>query len=139
MISVSLKRPVGQGAVLIIDARPFHEYLKTLGCIEENGKIANGPHVYRDRPIDPDADQVTSAALLRTGGPHTFDLSTQYGAPPNMDRILKLLDRDTLHATVRKIVDHYRPIEIQVSIVAKPARPATVAPAAPLGDVGGEL
>ena len=136
MISVSLKRPVGQGAVLIIDARPFHEYLKSLGCAEDNGRITNGPHVYRDRPIDPDEDSITSAALLKTGGPHTFDLSAQYGSPPNMERILRLLDRDTLHSTARKIIDHFRPIEIQVSIVAKPLRPVASATAA---DIGGEL
>ena len=138
MISLSLKRPVGQGAVLIIDARPFHEYLKSLGCTERDGQIENAPHVYRGRMIDPDEDRLTTAALLKTGGPHTIDLSTQYGSPPNMDRIMKLLDTDALHDTARRIVDHYRPIEIQVSIVAKPLRPIST-PSQSSQDIGGEL
>lgn len=125
MISLNLKRPPGGGAILIVDARQFHDYLRTLGCVNDSAGqyLANKPYVYGSgRMVDVDNDALTSNVLVKLGGPHTIDLTAIYGAPPNADRIFKLVDRDALQNLARSVVDHYRPIEIQVSIIAK--RPA---------------
>jgi hypothetical protein len=131
-IDVQIKRIPPSGAILTLDARGFHDYLRTLGCTpDERGQFFAGkPYVYRDAMIDVDSDTLTASALLKLGGPHTVDLASLYNGPPSMDRLKSLVSKANLHALAMRIVDHYRPIEIRVSLVVKPVKvivPATEA------------
>ena len=120
MITLNVKRKGGR-VFLLVNAKGMHDILDSIGVPAVNG-------VYSDRPRATDlvANRTThiisTEALLRKEYPAEFDLSVVYGAdhPPNIANLQRLTE--SAFEQTRKILEHYQPIDITVSIQAGPKK-----------------
>lgn len=98
---------------LVVDAKPLHDLLTQMGVPIEDTTFANRPGA---RHAVASADfQLSTEVLLRRAYPHTVNLSAIWGEPPTIPQLRKL--GESIHTAVRKILEHYRPIDISFSVV----------------------
>ena len=101
---------------LVIDAKPLHELLERMGVKTEGG--ANGS--FAGRPgarfsVASSDFQVSTEVLLNRRYPASYSLSAIWTEPPTIPQLKKL--GESIHTAVRKILEHYRPIDISFSLV----------------------
>lgn len=117
MVNIKFLRENGR-LMLSVDSTGLHEILDSIGVQTEGSPLR-----YRDRPYAVDAvANVTSytlstETLLIKQYPVKFDLSALFSKPPNMEALTKLAQSS--FEQVRKILEHYQPIDIQVEIQKK--------------------
>jgi hypothetical protein len=117
-VSVTFRRGKGQ-CLMVIDATGLHNYLARIGVTERDGRFLDGP---AGSSTIISGTTVHAGALLRTGGPQEFNLLDHFTNCPSGEVMRDL--SASVDATVHKIVDHYRPIEISVIIHSKPGMKA---------------
>lgn len=116
LVKVKLTRQSGR-AMLSIDASELHAYLDTHGVpLDADGvRYINRPAADYSE-IDTRRNQISSALLLRRG-PQQVNVGDCYGRPVGVDLLQTLAN--SVEEVVRNVVDHYRPIEINVVIAGK--------------------
>lgn len=124
MISITFKRDSGK-LIMTVDAKEFVEYLQTLGCKSSDGQyLDNRP--YASSSVCGSDGKLSPKALVRLNGPHDYNLSEVFSSPPTTAFLQAI--GESAEETARAILDHYRPVEIRVRVLPKPA--AKVKPAA---------
>lgn len=118
MMSIKIAREAGK-LYLTVDASGLHETLDAIGCTTTT---AGAVTRYNDRPYTTTAvldagNHTLSTDLLLTKGTQRVDLSTLYTRPPTADQLKRLAN--SANEKARLILEHYQPIDIQVSIQKK--------------------
>jgi hypothetical protein len=117
MVEVKFKKVSGK-LFILINAKGLHEILDSIG-VQSSGT----PSKYLDRPYATDQVCNTGNYMLSTEVflvkqyPLECDLTTVFGIPPTIDQLKKLAQSS--FEQVRKILEHYQPIDIQVEIQKK--------------------
>lgn len=116
MIKLNVKREGGR-LFLYVNASGLHSILDQIG-------VPSTAEMYNDRPraaetvANRTTHTISTDALLRKQYPAKFDLSTVYTDPPPSIASLQRLTESAFEQT-RKILEHYQPIDISVSIQKK--------------------
>lgn len=116
MIKLNVKREGGR-VYLLVNAKGMHDVLDAIGVPSVGG-------MYSDRPraehsvANRSTHTISTEALLRKEYPAKFDLSTVYTDPPPSFKSLQTLTESAFEQA-RKILEHYQPIDISVSIQKK--------------------
>lgn len=118
MMNVKLFKESGK-LFLTVDAAGLHETLDAIGCqTETTGTVTQ----YKDRPhtsvavLDASSHTLSTELLLKKGV-QRVDLSTVYPRPPTGENLKKLAN--SANDKCRQILEHYQPIDIQVTIQKK--------------------
>lgn len=117
MIKLNVKREGGR-VFLYVNAKGMHDVLDQIGVPTDGGIL------YKDRPrttfmvADRVSNTLSTEVLLRKEYPAKFDLSTVYADPPPSFSSLQRLTESAFEQS-RKILEHYQPIDISVSIQKK--------------------
>lgn len=98
---------------LVLDAKPLHDLLERMGVKHDGTSFAGRPGS-RYTVASPDF-QVQTEALLTRRYPASFNLSGIWTEPPTIPQLKKL--GESIHTAVRKILEHYRPIDISFNLV----------------------
>lgn len=98
---------------LVLDAKPLHDLLERMGVKHDGASFAGRPGS-RYIVASPDF-QVQTEALLTRRYPASFNLSGIWSEPPTIPQLKKL--GESIHTAVRKILEHYRPIDISFNLV----------------------
>lgn len=118
MVSIKIKRSGGR-VVMAVDAKGLHDVLDAIGVPTTD----NGDR-YADRPradhavLNRATSVLSTEVFLRRQYPATFDLSALFNDPPNPSVFQRI--GDSAYDQVRKVLEHYQPIDISVSITKKP-------------------
>lgn len=118
MVNIKIKRSGGR-VVMAVDAKGLHDVLDAIGVptIDSGERYADRPRA--DHSVLNRATSVLSTEVfLRRQYPATFDLSALFNDPPNPSVFQRI--GDSAYDQVRKILEHYQPIDISVSITKKP-------------------
>lgn len=117
MVAVKIVRSLTQGLTLEIDATRFHAYLDALG-------VSKGPISYNDLPpqdysgaLNRYEVKVQPQALCFTKHVATYRLADHYSGGLTFDQLVQLAQ--SVKDAAKKVIDHYRPIEISVKLVEK--------------------
>jgi len=101
--------------LLSVDAKPLHDLLDSIGC------AVDAENAYKDRPSASfstvERETISTELLLRRQYPTTISLSGIYRTPPSIQQLRDLCG--SAHAQIRKILQHYQPIDISVTINKK--------------------
>lgn len=123
MVTLDIKRGTvdgknhGSALMLIIDAKPLHDLLDLMGCEVAGDTYRNGPS-FGGRVVD-SADNLAPGLFLRRVYPLKVNLSEVYSTPPTLSRLRHLAE--SANSAIQKILEHYRPIDIKVTIAKQPA------------------
>lgn len=123
MVTLDIKRGTvdgknhGSALMLIIDAKPLHDLLDLMGCEVSGDTYRNGPS-FGGRVVD-SADNLAPGIFLRRVYPYKVNLSEVYSTPPTLSRLRHLAE--SANSAVQRILEHYRPIDIKVTIAKQPA------------------
>jgi hypothetical protein len=117
MIKLNVKREGGR-LFLYVHAKGMHDILDSIG-------VPTAGEMYADRPrattqvADRTTHIISTDALLRKEYPSKFDLTAVYGTeqPPSIANLQRLTE--SAFEQTRKILEHYQPIDISVSIQKK--------------------
>lgn len=121
LVKVTFRRDKG-ACFMGIDARELHAYLERIGVEKQNNGSFKSPPYSGYRVVDPGNHEIASMALLKPGGPHDFNLLSEYHNIPGSEVLTRIAA--SVERVVNAIIDHYRPIEISVVIHSKPSAPA---------------
>lgn len=123
MIKLKFTRESGK-LVLSVNATGLHETLDAIGC---KTQTAGGVTRYESRPHAPTLVADTSGNTLSTEiflvkpaegkTETTYNLSEVYNRPPSLDQLRRLAN--SANEKARAILEHYQPVDIQVSIQKK--------------------
>lgn len=116
MLKLNVKRESGR-LYLYVDAKGLHDILDRLGVTSSGGMYDHRPrtnHAVADRANR----MISTEVLLRKEYPAKYDLSSVFTEPPNIATLQQLTESG--FEQTRKILEHYQPIDIAVSIQAKP-------------------
>lgn len=115
MVKIGIARKLGK-VTLTVDAKGLHDVLDTLG-------VPHSGNMYSDRPraneavLNRSTGVISTEVLLRREYPATFDLSGVFTEPPNPSMFQRI--GDSGYDQVRKVLEHYQPIDINVTISKK--------------------
>lgn len=118
MVSIKINR-VGGRVIMAVDAKGLHDVLDGIGVATNEGGER-----YADRPradhavLNRATNILSTEVFLRRQYPATFDLSALFNDPPNPGVFQRI--GDSAYEQVRKVLEHYQPIDISVSITKKP-------------------
>lgn len=118
MVNIKIKRSGGR-VVMAVDAKGLHDVLDAIGVptVDSGERYADRPRA--DHSVLNRATSVLSTEVfLKRQYPATFDLSALFNDPPNPSVFQRI--GDSAYDQVRKILEHYQPIDISVSITKKP-------------------
>lgn len=116
MATVGITRSkVNNALQLVINAKPLHDLLDTLGAtVGRDG-------TYNNRPPAQDTvlrnSELSTEVFLRREYPTTINLGPVFQSPPTMNRLKDLCN--SAYPVIRKILTHYQPVDIQVTINKK--------------------
>lgn len=123
MIKLKFTRESGK-LVLSVNATGLHETLDAIGC---RTQTAGGITRYESRPHAPTlvadtAGNTLSTEIFLVKPPEgkteiTYNLSEIYNRPPSLDQLRRLAR--SADEKARAILEHYQPVDIQVSIQKK--------------------
>lgn len=123
MIKLKFTRESGK-LVLSVNATGLHETLDAIGC---RTQTAGGVTRYESRPHAPTLVADTSGNTLSTEiflvkppegkTETTYNLSEVYQRPPSLEQLRRLAN--SANEKARAILEHYQPVDIQVSIQKK--------------------
>lgn len=116
LVRLAIRRdPSSSRLALIVDAKPLHDLLDRMGVTVEPGSdlYANRPAT---RTLVASGDfQLSTEVLLRRRYPAEYNLSSVWSTPPTIKQLRTL--GESAHAAIRKVLEHYRPIDISFSII----------------------
>jgi len=108
-VGISRSKPTNR-LELVINAKALHDHLDLIGVPHTGG-------VYQDQP---ETNRVLSGNVLSTSPflrreyPLRIDLTGVFNTPPTRTRLTSLCR--TAHDAVRRVLEHYQPVDIRVSI-----------------------
>lgn len=114
MINVGIKREAGK-LMLVVDAKEFHEELDKIGCVHSGGMYINRPA--SNIAVASSRFEMSTECLLKREYPAKFDLSGIWSSIPTSGQLNQLCE--SAYAAGRKILDHYQPIDICITIQKK--------------------
>ena len=120
MVHVAVKRDTTNGSrlFLYVDAKKLHETLTSLGVPKTGTRFDNRP---ASRQSVADASfNLSTEVFLNAEYPAKYDLSAVFANPPSLANLKKLCNSS--FEAVRKILEHYQPIDISVEIQKKAVR-----------------
>lgn len=119
MIDLNVKREGGR-LYLYVNAKGLHDTLDRIG-------VPFSGEMYTDRPrattavCDRSSHVLSTETLLKRQYPAKYDLSAVYTEPTNSANLKRLVD--SAFEQTRRILEHYQPIDIKVSIQKKVLKP----------------
>jgi hypothetical protein len=120
MVHVAVQRHAATGSKLYlhINATKLHETLAALGVPKVGNRFENRP---TSRTAIADASfNLSTEVFLVAEYPAKFDLSQVFTAPPSLSNLKRLCNSS--FDAVRRILEHYQPIDISVEIQKKAVR-----------------
>lgn len=107
--------PSNSRLTLIVDAKPLHDLLDKMGV-----QVESGSEMYANRPaarfgVASGDFALSTEVLLRRRYPAEFNLSQVWTTPPTIKQLRTL--GESAHNAIRKVLEHYRPIDISFSII----------------------
>lgn len=120
MVSVSVKREASNGSKLFlyINAQKLHDTLSALGVPKTGNRFENRP-VSRTAIADASFNLSTDV-FLTAEYPAKYDLSQVFANPPSLSNLKRMCNSS--FDAVRRILEHYQPIDISVEIQKKAVR-----------------
>lgn len=116
MVEVSVRRNKPDNRlVLTINAKELHKRLDEMGA-------PSGSDTYEDRPVTTfrvvSGDALSTDLFLRKEYPVTINLSGIFTQPPTPEKLATICNSS--FDAVRKILLHYQPIDIKVTLLKRP-------------------
>jgi hypothetical protein len=113
LIKLAIKRNKSDSRLMLtIDAKPLHDILDSIGC------TADSSGSYRDRPSADfrivNNNRLSTELFLKRVYPYEVNLTGIFSTPPTVARLREICE--TALDAVRKILDHYQPIDISYTI-----------------------
>lgn len=114
MVKLQIKREAGR-LYMYVDARGLHDILDAVGA-------RTSGDMYLDRPntsisVANSTFRLSTETLLKKEYPVKYDLTAVYTTPPTLGNLQTL--RDSGFEQVRKILEHYQPIDISLVVQKK--------------------
>lgn len=101
--------------VLEINAKPLHDELERMGARAVGDGFDNPPNCSYSILS---GDTLSSRLFLRREYPVRVDLTNVFANPPTFHRLSEIAKSTT--KVVDGILDHYRPIDIKITVYKKP-------------------
>ena len=108
-VGISRSKPTNR-LELVVNAKALHDHLDLIGVPHTGG-------VYQDQPETNrvlSGSSLSTSPFLRREYPLRIDLTGVFTTPPTRSRLAALCR--TAHDAVRRVLEHYQPVDIRVSI-----------------------
>jgi hypothetical protein len=113
LVEVGVKRDPNDFRIyLVVNAKPLHDILDKIGVPVQNGRYINRPAA--GYAVMNNVGHLSTEVFLRREYPVRVPLADVMTTPPTP---LKLREScSTAQAAIRQILEHYQPIDIQITI-----------------------